>query len=111
MVKRTCTQCGRIIDHGSRCDLHGGDRRRMTTTQRGYGHQHQRRRAEMLPVAYGKPCAICGQPMTADQKLDLDHTISVMLGGIGDRIVHARCNRGRPCPPLEVRRRGRGVAA
>ena len=33
----------------------------------------------MLAVAYGKPCAICGQPMTADQKLDLDHTISVML--------------------------------
>ena len=83
MLVKCCNKCGR------------GDRRRMTT-QRGYGYQHQRRRAEMLPVAYGKPCAVCGQPMTADQKLDLDHSISVMLGGIGDRIVHARCNRGRP---------------
>ena len=95
MVKRTCIQCGRIINSGSRCDLHGGDRRRMTTTQRGYGHQHQQRRAQLLPLAYGKPCAICGQRMRADQKLDLDHTISVMHGGIGDRIVHSRCNRGR----------------
>lgn len=93
MVKRTCIQCGRIINSGSRCDLYGGDRRRMTTTQRGYGHRHQQRRAQLLPLAYGKPCAICGQRMTGDQKLDLDHTISVMHGGQGDRIVHAKCNR------------------
>jgi len=70
----------------------------MTTTQRGYGSPHQRRRARLLPLAIGKPCDLCGETMHAEQKLDLDHTISAMLGGIGDRIVHAKCNRGRSTP-------------
>jgi len=67
----------------------------MTTTQRGYGTAHQRRRAQLLPLACGEPCPLCGETMTAEQQLDLHHSISAMQGGIGDRIVHAKCNRGR----------------
>jgi hypothetical protein len=33
--------------------------------------------------------------MLASQQLDLDHTIAAKHGGVGDRIVHARCNRAR----------------
>jgi hypothetical protein len=99
-MKRPCIECGRPCN-GSRCIEHGGDRRAMSTTARGYGHHHQRRRAQLLPLAIGQPCPLCGETMHAHEQLDLDHEVSAMHGGQGNRIVHAKCNRGRP-------RRGRG---
>jgi hypothetical protein len=50
-----------------------------------YDWQHQKRRARMLPQAYGQRCIYCGLVMLAWMKLDLDHTTG--------RITHARCNR------------------
>jgi hypothetical protein len=64
------------------------------TAERGYDNAHQKRRRELLPKAYGKPCELCGVVMLKDDKLDLDHSTPLALGGKkGDRIVHAFCNR------------------
>ncbi len=64
------------------------------TTARGYGSGHRRLRAQLLPLAIGTACPMCGQVMGRDQPLDLDHTTPQALGGgPGRRIVHARCNR------------------
>ena len=73
--------------------------RRGTTTQRGLGADHQRRRRELLPDALGTPCPIAGPKcdgiMTAPRRLDLDHSHARALGGVeGDRITCSPCNRG-----------------
>lgn len=66
---------------------------RKSTAQRGYGAAHRRRRRVLLPLAIGKNCPMCDEIMLASQKLELDHSIPVALGGlIGDRIVHGKCN-------------------
>jgi hypothetical protein len=69
----------------------------MTTTQRGYGAAHQKRRAQLLQHAYFTACPLCGDVMRADEPLDLDHTIRLIDNPTsrGDRIVHSTCNRGR----------------
>lgn len=67
-----------------------------TTTQRGLGWEHQKRRAALLPHAYGQPCPWCGETMERWQRLDLDHTVPRAHGGtVGDRIMHRACNRER----------------
>lgn len=55
----------------------------------------------MLPLAYGRPCARCGKPMTRDQAIDLDHNDDG-IGYIG--FSHAVCNRSTDGPHP----RGRG---
>lgn len=66
----------------------------LSASRRGYGAAHRRRRAALLPFAYGTPCPFCKKVMTEDQKLDLDHSVPLALGGaVGDRIVHSHCNR------------------
>jgi len=59
------------------------------STSRGYGVEHQRLRAELLPYAYDTPCCLCGDLMLVGQQLHLDHT--------EDRndyrgFAHAECN-------------------
>ncbi|WP_221585568.1 hypothetical protein [Microbacterium sp. G2-8] len=60
-----------------------------------YGIEHQKRREELLPAAYGTPCPRCGDVMLASDDLDLGHTIDHALDShaVGDRIEHASCNR------------------
>ena len=63
---------------------------KRSSSARGYGVEHQRLRAELLPHAYGTTCHLCGHVMQYGQALDLDHT--------PDRtayrgMVHASCNR------------------
>jgi len=67
----------------------------MTTTQRGYGWQHQQRRAALLPLAIGTRCALCGKVMLAHEALDLHHPTRLVddPASIGTQIVHAKCNR------------------
>ncbi len=50
------------------------DQRRGTRQERGYGTDHERTRAALLPDAYGQPCRYCGQRMWPHQNLVLDHT-------------------------------------
>jgi hypothetical protein len=39
-----------------------------------YGTRHRAIRRALLPEAYGRPCARCGETMRPGQDLDLDHT-------------------------------------
>jgi 5-methylcytosine-specific restriction endonuclease McrA len=65
-----------------------------TTTERGLGYAHQRERKRLLPLAYGKPCPLCGYVMLKEHKLDLDHSVPRVFGGKGPlRMCHRRCNR------------------
>jgi hypothetical protein len=50
-----------------------------------YNWEHRRRRAAMLPAAYGTYCIYCRRVMLEWMPLDYDHTTS--------RITHASCNR------------------
>jgi hypothetical protein len=94
-MPKACTTCGRPCT-GPRCNEHGGNRRNMTTTQRGYGWQHQQLRASLLATAIGQPCPRCHRTMLPGQRLDLDHTTRLIdnPNSRGDRITHASCNRG-----------------
>jgi hypothetical protein len=79
-------------------------RPKPTTTERGYGYDHQRRRQALLPAALGQPCPgpafgprspRCTGLMLNPKHMDLDHTTPKALGGRqGDRIVCSPCNRG-----------------
>lgn len=86
---RACVECGRPSDQ-ARCPTH----RRGTTTQRGYGWQHQQTRADAVrhldPTA---PCPRCGQPLGDNpDALDLGHTDD-RTGYTG--LEHLNCNRGK----------------
>ncbi len=70
------------------------DRRYGTTTQQGYGSQHQQLRARLAPVvALGTtPCVRCGLLIRPGQAWDLGH-----VDGSGKREhagpEHTSCNR------------------
>jgi hypothetical protein len=53
------------------------------------------RREALLPLAYGKPCPRCSEPMLRGQALDLDHSTPLRTDRTsrGDRICHSHCNR------------------
>ena len=95
-VSYACTVCGRALARPGMCVMHG-TARGANTTRRGYGYHHQQRRKHLLSLAIGRRCEICGMPMTQGQALDLDHSVplSTDMTSVGDRIVHASCNRGR----------------
>ncbi len=70
----------------------------LNTTARGLGNAHQQLRRQLLPLAYGKPCRRCGQPMLKGQDLDLGHPegrprMADPRNTAGAAIEHARCNR------------------
>lgn len=80
-----------------------------STTERGLGWDHQKRRAAALKVfREGEPCPLCGYPMSRRQRLDLDHVTPRVLGGTDgpSRMAHATCNR-RAGAVLGNRLRGR----
>lgn len=66
-----------------------------TTTERGYGWEHQQARAQALrDLCDGEPCPYCDGPMTRVMRLDYDHYPPLALGGGGTRrLTHASCNR------------------
>lgn len=65
----------------------------MPKPQYGWVHQKARRDA-MAAFKDGTLCPLCKRPMRTWQKLHLDHTIPVALGGEGGptRLTHAYCN-------------------
>ena len=91
MIRYACIDCGRV-SAGRYCATH---RRPTTTSARGYGTKHQKQRNELLAKAYGQPCPLCGEVMTADDALDLDHEHGDPQHTTGNRITHASCNRRR----------------
>jgi len=71
-------------------------RRGLTTTQRGYGWEHQQARADALKhMPDGQPCPFCHQPMSKTMRLDYDHYPPLALGGttLQRRLSHRSCNR------------------
>jgi hypothetical protein len=70
--------------------------RKGKTTARGYGRQHQRRRAELAPyVAAGLvDCWRCEQRIRPGQPWDLGHDDSDRTRYRGAE--HQACNRGAP---------------
>src|SRR5664280_906907 len=84
---------------------------RGTSTQRGYGTEHQRERQRQLAELEAdgsRPCPICGRPMHVGQLLDLDHVQSIALGGRGGgrQLAHRSCTRGPKATRTRVRLRG-----
>jgi hypothetical protein len=67
---------------------------RGTTSQAGYGWDHQKARARLIrALVDGTPCGYCGQGMWRGQALHADHSVPRVLGGSeADRLVHASCN-------------------
>ncbi|MGW4876550.1 endonuclease domain-containing protein [Streptomyces sp. NPDC004262] len=61
-----------------------------STTDSGYGYDHQQLRKALLAEAYGQPCVHCELVMLPGQALDLDHTAD-RSGYRG--FAHASCNR------------------
>ena len=77
---------------------------KQTTTQRGLGWDHQKKRAVLLAVHRdGTPCWWCARPMFRDkqrnfdgQALAADHEIARANGGTeAGRLLHGSCNSAR----------------
>lgn len=78
----------------------------MSTTSRGYGHQHrQARRRWQQAVDQGRAtCSRCGLPILPGQAWDLDHTDD-RGGYLGP--AHATCNRADGARKTNTQRRER----
>jgi hypothetical protein len=89
--KLTAAAHSRCPDHQRRHEA----ARKPSARQRGYDAEHDRTRAHLLPLAYGKPCPRCGQPMLPGQALDLGHRVARAVDPHcrADRMEHASCNR------------------
>jgi hypothetical protein len=100
-IEITCQRCGTMFEgrperkYCSQACGHAAHRPARkpsrTTTQRGYGWQHQKARAAAIArFVDGDPCARCGQPMHGDPRaLQLDHSDD-RTGYRG--LAHAVCN-------------------
>ena len=117
MVARPCLDCGALTD-GGRCTVcrRAGWRRRQrtrpSTTEAGYGADHQRLRkaiARQLAEQGSVPCWRCGQLIVHGMAWDLghdDHDRSIVRGA-----EHRACNRatattGRATAARRLRGRG-----
>lgn len=82
LTVRVCLEpgCPTLVDHG-RCTTHqrqrwaDQDTNRPTTTERGYGAQHQHLRDRWAAVLAARPwpCSRCGELITTGQAWHLDH--------------------------------------
>lgn len=97
MSLRVCafTRCPKLVQPNERyCNEHKRliSKARGTTTQRGYGHQHQKLRHEWeIRIAHGAQptCPRCHQPIRFGQPWQLDHNRQ-RTGWLGPS--HTRCN-------------------
>jgi hypothetical protein len=99
LEKFACRLCGKTIPSPGWCAacLPGVRSKRRNSKGGAYGPAHVKRRAQLLAAFVpGTVCDLCNTPMGLDgEKLDLDHTVPHSRGGVGDRLVHAKCNRAR----------------
>lgn len=78
----------------------GGGHMKQTTTQRGYGHDHHKRRQQLLyNHTDGDECAYCARPMYKNPNQNFDggplnadhaHQDKTVLAA---RLLHDRCNK------------------
>lgn len=94
-----CTPTCREARRSARSHRNSPPRKLASTTARGYGYTHRKRRAELLPLYLGTPCTggRCGGVTLTTRNADLEHTVPLALGGtqLGDRIICTKCNRGQ----------------
>lgn len=74
-------------------------REQGTTTQRGYGHDHQVARKRLLPKFLNTPCPCecgCGVLMVKSSMMDFDHPIPLTVDpeARASRFLCRKCNRG-----------------
>jgi 5-methylcytosine-specific restriction endonuclease McrA len=107
--KRTCVECGRIIERGSRCSLHPRTPLNRTRAYRDLCHRI---------IANSTHCGICGEPLHANPKDKpvVDHVIPRSLGGTDDasnlQAAHRSCNaRKSATPPGKLTEKHEGVGA
>lgn len=114
-AKRVCSSttppCGKPAVRAGRCADHAVDleKQRGSTTERGYGAEHQADRARLMKEfgrAYrnkeAPSCWRCGLRMHPWQNLHADHSkISAREGGKADCLTHASCNTGKVLPGVE----------
>jgi hypothetical protein len=79
------------------------------TVARGYGQEHRRKVKAERPLQVGKPCARCGWPMLAGQRIQLDHDDNDRTHYLG--WSHAACNVRASNKRRARLRRARGVTA
>jgi 5-methylcytosine-specific restriction enzyme A len=96
MAMTRCLGCG-TRTQGSRCATctRRRDHARGTTTERGYGSEHQRRARQA--IALHPCCSECG----GMRDLTADHIIPLARGGhpLGPlRVLCRRCNSARGAP-------------
>ncbi|MBA2614314.1 MAG: HNH endonuclease [Actinobacteria bacterium] len=96
-MNRPCLDCGELTRSGSRCSRCEAkrDARRGTTTERGYGSDHQKRAKATIR---SQPwCSICGHPGSPSNPLTADHVVPVSRGGRGGplRVACRSCNSRR----------------
>jgi hypothetical protein len=63
---------------------------RLSTTERGYGWQHQQLRKKLLPFAVGTNCHRCKEPMLDPKNMHLDHDDKDRTRYLG--FSHGTCN-------------------
>lgn len=85
---RVCAEpgCGRLVEgEANRCDDHRRaearrkERGRPSSSQRGYGRDYRRARAEVL--ARQPFCSTCGAAGSDANPLQVDHIVAVSRGG------------------------------
>lgn len=102
-MKRPCLTCGELTER-SRCPVHERqqqrryDAHRGSTTQRGYGTEHQRAR-EQLAATLPRPCGYCGVTIHPGERWDAAHVVDGHPE-YGLMVAHPVCNQ---------RARGAGV--
>ena len=97
MAKRRCRRCPTLVPtdaYRGMCDTcrKAWDKARGTREERGYGHDHQRTRADIqTDMDRGTPyhCARCGEPIEPGQPWHLDHNAD-RTGYLGPS--HDLCN-------------------
>ena len=86
--------------------------RRTSNVAQGYGAEHKKLRAKLLPTAYGTACYRCGQLMLPGQKLHLDHTDDRSgYGGFSHSVCNlkAAARKGQRMRTMRKRRRSLSV--
>jgi hypothetical protein len=100
---KACTICGAPAI-GNRCSKH--PRERGTTTQRGYGSDHQQLRAQLDPIVMaGHTRCVhpdCGELIKTGDDWDLAHNPN-RTGYLGP--MHATCNRRTATAPQKIANR------
>ena len=70
---------------------------RPSPATRGYDAEYRRNRPQIITQARnGRPCKICGNPITPRQKVTVEHIVPLRRGGTSDLSnlapAHSSCN-------------------